>query len=520
MTRFPASSQRILPARAPDDRTREGATTPGAGLAAGLKAVLAPADTSQMDSEAGAETPTDRRASRRLSIAVQDATDPMRVMQRVVDEVLLLIPEADSAVVELADDDTLKCVCSAGDNRVGYQLPLDSSLSGVAVRTKRALRCDDTETDDRVNLDVARRVKNRSLVKVPLFKGEAVFGALGVGSSRARAFDDSHVSTLARLGEFVTVVLGAAADLNRVATAVLSETEPAAADHLAISEFVAHVVAPAIADDLGARKRVEETLREKSYSTVFQPIFDLDSGAMVAVEALSRFDGPPEQPPDRWFADAEVVGLGWALELAVLRRAISELPGLPEDCRMAVNIGPETVMQPLLQEILRDAPAERITLELTEHGHVGKYDELRRVIARLRSLGVKLAVDDTGAGCASLAHIVKLAPDIIKLDRDFTIGVDADPVRRGLATAVVSFALDIGAQVVAEGIETECELETLCSLGVEFGQGFLLGMPVPLDELDTTSQSDAVRSLLENRRRGLTASLRSRLTRSKQPATV
>lgn len=447
---------------------------------------------------------------------MQSETDPMQVMQRVVDEVLLLIPEADSALVELAEGDMLTCVCAAGENPIGYQLSIDSSLSGEAVRTKTTLRCDDTETDERVNQEVARRKKTRSLVKVPLLRGDDVFGALGVSSSRPHAFDDSHVATLERLGEFVTVVIAAAADLNRVATAILSEPPVSGAcDQLGISEFVAHVLAPTVAEDLGARKRVEETIREKSYSTVFQPIFDLETGEMVSVEALSRFEGPPEQPPERWFADAQSVGLGWALEIAVLRRALSRLPDLPPKCRLAVNLGPETMTQPLLFETLEAAPTERITVELTEQGPIRDYDELGKVIARLRERGAKLAVDDTGAGSASLAHIVKLAPDIIKLDRDFTIGVDVDPVRRSLATSVVSFALDIGAKVVAEGIETEYELETLCRLGVDFGQGFLLGLPLPLEELDEAGQCGAVQALLEHKKRGRPGSLRSLLTRSR-----
>jgi EAL domain-containing protein (putative c-di-GMP-specific phosphodiesterase class I) len=99
---------------------------------------------------------------------------------------------------------------------------------------------------------------------------------------------------------------------------------------------------------------------------------------------------------------------------------------------------------------------------------------------------VRLAIDDTGAGYASFAHILKLAPDIIKLDRELTSGIDRDPGRRALASALVSFASGLGAEIIAEGIETAAELEVLQGLGIHYGQGYLLCRPTSIDSIPSS----------------------------------
>jgi EAL domain-containing protein (putative c-di-GMP-specific phosphodiesterase class I) len=122
-------------------------------------------------------------------------------------------------------------------------------------------------------------------------------------------------------------------------------------------------------------------------------------------------------------------------------------------------------------------------MELTEEAKVDDYERLSVALERLYAMGVRLAIDDTGAGFASLAHILKLTPHIIKLDRELTSGIDRDPVRVTLASALVSFAAGLGAEIVAEGIEIEAELDMLCDLGIRYGQGFLLSRPTSLDAL-------------------------------------
>ena len=108
-------------------------------------------------------------------------------------------------------------------------------------------------------------------------------------------------------------------------------------------------------------------------------------------------------------------------------------------------------------------------------------------------LGVRLAIDDTGAGFASLAHILKLAPDLIKLDRELTSGIDRDPVRCAPGAALVSFASRIGAEIIAEGIETASELEVLRGLGIRYGQGFLLCRPTSANSVPSRLSREASR---------------------------
>jgi EAL domain-containing protein (putative c-di-GMP-specific phosphodiesterase class I) len=213
---------------------------------------------------------------------------------------------------------------------------------------------------------------------------------------------------------------------------------------------------------------------------VYQPILDLGTGEVLGAEALARFGTEPQRSPAQWFVEAAEVGLGIQLELAAIRRAAEGFALLPPAAFLSVNASAETIRSPALLDTLAGLPAARLVIELTEHEPVGDYSLLLTPVARLRELGVRLAVDDAGAGFASLQHILQLAPDLIKLDRVFIEGLAQDPVRRALTTALVTFAHDIGATLVAEGVATGEELEALRSIGVRHGQGRFLGEPMGL----------------------------------------
>jgi EAL domain-containing protein (putative c-di-GMP-specific phosphodiesterase class I) len=213
---------------------------------------------------------------------------------------------------------------------------------------------------------------------------------------------------------------------------------------------------------------------------VYQPILDLTTGEVLGAEALARFGTEPQRSPAQWFMEAAEVGLGIQLELAALRRASEGLPLLPPNAFLSVNASAETIRSPAMLSALDGLPTSRLVIELTEHERIEDYDALVAPVARLRSRGVRLAVDDAGAGFASLQHILRLSPDIIKLDRIFIEDLAEDPVKRALTTALVSFAGDIGATLVAEGIATGPELEALRSIGVRHGQGRFLGDAAPL----------------------------------------
>jgi len=226
--------------------------------------------------------------------------------------------------------------------------------------------------------------------------------------------------------------------------------------------------------------RIRGICAEGELAMVFQPIFELDGGACVAFEALTRFPGEPGVPPALWFARAAEVGVGVELELAAVRAALTHLDDLPEGVLLSLNVSPATAIAPAF-EALVEPVAERVIVELTEHERVEDYAPLEAVLTRLRERGATVAVDDVGAGFASLRHILSLAPDIVKLDLSLTREIETDPGRRALTSALVEFADGIGAAIAAEGIETEGEVALLRDLGVDQGQGYFLGHPLALE---------------------------------------
>lgn len=225
------------------------------------------------------------------------------------------------------------------------------------------------------------------------------------------------------------------------------------------------------------RDEIGRVAQGRGLSMAFQPIVDLRTRVVVGFEALARFPTPPA--PQQWFAEAVALELGIQLELAAIRRALEAIPRLPDGTYLSVNASHHAAMSPEVSSIL--APhAAVIVVEITEHEPVDDYPRLAADLTGLRRLGVRIAIDDTGAGFASLQHILQLAPDIVKLDISLTRGIDHDRARRALAASLITFADETGMEIVAEGIETRAELEALLELGVPFGQGFYLAEPGPL----------------------------------------
>jgi EAL domain-containing protein (putative c-di-GMP-specific phosphodiesterase class I)/CheY-like chemotaxis protein len=228
-------------------------------------------------------------------------------------------------------------------------------------------------------------------------------------------------------------------------------------------------------------ERVEATLARGLLAMVFQPICDLASHEAIGFEALARFELEPVRTPDVWFAEAAEVGLLVELELTAVRAALGALPALADEAFLAVNVSPSTLCGPELLDVIRDTrDAERIVLEATEHAPIDDYELATRALEALRAHGVRLAVDDAGAGFASLRHIVRLSPEFIKIDGTLTRRVDADRSQRALTKALIAFAGETDATIVAEGLETDDQVTALRELGVTLGQGYRLGRPGPL----------------------------------------
>ncbi|MEA2317416.1 MAG: hypothetical protein QOD44_1605 [Solirubrobacteraceae bacterium] len=215
----------------------------------------------------------------------------------------------------------------------------------------------------------------------------------------------------------------------------------------------------------------------EALTVAFQPIMDLRTGRVAGYESLARFNRMPQRAPNVWFDQAHRAGLGYALEARAVELALAT-PGRPEGTYLAVNLSPSSLLSEQVQRVL-PARLDDLVIEVTENELVSGDPEIVAAIAALRERGARLAVDDTGAGYAGLTHVMRLAPDVIKLDRALTTGVDADPVKGALIASFVRYARDIDATVCAEGVETEAELERLADLDVAYGQGYLIARPSP-----------------------------------------
>jgi diguanylate cyclase (GGDEF)-like protein len=215
--------------------------------------------------------------------------------------------------------------------------------------------------------------------------------------------------------------------------------------------------------------------RDDGLTVVFQPIVNLSTGKIIGFEALARFPNGPQRGPDVRFAQAHRCGLGPQLEAQAVRQALL-FPGRPKGTWLSVNLSPNALQSDELKAVLPQ-DLDGIVIELTEHEQIWDDEEVGRRLDDLRSRGAKIAVDDAGAGYAGLQQVMRIQPDVIKLDRSLIRGVDDDIAKAALIDSIVRFARRAGATVCGEGIETEEELRALADLDVSCGQGYLLARP-------------------------------------------
>jgi PAS domain S-box-containing protein len=229
--------------------------------------------------------------------------------------------------------------------------------------------------------------------------------------------------------------------------------------------------------DAMLRERVNEVLDAGPLPMALQPIIEVATGRVIGAEALARF--PDGRPPTVWFDEAGEAGLRFELETHAIFSAVRRLSELPAEACLSVNAGPEVITDPRFVPLMVESglPLDRLVLEVTEHVRIDAYEGLVDRLAALRAAGMRLAVDDAGAGYASLTHVLHLRPDIVKLDRSLIANVDSDRARRTLITSLTLLAMDIGAEVTAEGVETTAELEAVADLGIDHAQGYLIGRP-------------------------------------------
>jgi diguanylate cyclase (GGDEF)-like protein/PAS domain S-box-containing protein len=225
------------------------------------------------------------------------------------------------------------------------------------------------------------------------------------------------------------------------------------------------------------RAEVESLLaREDSPAIVLQPYLDLRTGRVAGYEALSRFPGS-ERPPNAWFSQAHRFALGGRLEARALERALA-LPDRPPGTDLSLNLSPSALVSDEVWAVLPD-DLSGLVIEITENELAFSKEPLSAAIDRLRERGARLAVDDAGAGYAGLKQLMRLDPDVIKLDRTIVTDVSRHPTKAALVEALARYARRIGAVVCAEGVETLEDLRTLVELDVTYAQGWAIARPAP-----------------------------------------
>lgn len=257
---------------------------------------------------------------------------------------------------------------------------------------------------------------------------------------------------------------------------------------LAMMRVFAELAAKQIDQELVSLKRnremenrIDALLSQNQLSMVYQPIYHLIQKRITSFESLARFSASPLRTPDAWFREAAMEGFGPQLELQAIELALQAFRYLPEDMHLSLNLSPETILKGRFQALLEGLPIHRIVLEITEHAAIDSYDLFLAALRPLRDRGLRIAIDDAGAGYASFRHILNLAPDLIKLDISLTQRINIDKPRRALAAALIRFAEKTGSSIIAEGIETAAEFNTLAELGIDKAQGYFIGHPMPLN---------------------------------------
>ena len=284
----------------------------------------------------------------------------------------------------------------------------------------------------------------RAAAYVPLRRGDALLGLLVTGSRHQHGAEllSQGMSALAEFGALTVGLIGPALATRQQA------------------------------DDV--RLELVGIMQRKAFSSVFQPIVGLVDRSPFAFEALTRFhDG---SPPDRRMVEAEAVGMGLRLEAATLALSLKSVRLMPTGTALALNVSPALILEGRTLKRLLGPIRQAVTLEVTEHRQIVDYEAVRQSLRDLPAT-VGLAIDDAGAGFASLRHVIELRPDYVKLDRGLVSGLDGDLARRAVVAGMVQFARNAGCTLIAEGVETEAEHETLLELGVENGQGYLYGRP-------------------------------------------
>lgn len=422
----------------------------------------------------------------RLVTALSTSVDPASLMIRVAEQACVFMANADGAAITLlrASDNAYVTVSASGvlTSALGFVIPKDRSLQGIAAREKHPLLVDDALVDTRLSQRVRalnRQWGTRSWAVIPLIHNGAAMGSLMLAATVPGAFTATDIDPMVAVSDFVSALIASQSELSTLLThAIVDGHDPAEAAFTA--RFVASVMVPEAAEAEGHRVRLDALLAQPDVLRVaFQPIVHLASHRTIAYEGLARFPASSGLAPAQWFSTARRMGRGLDLEYAALRAVLAAARGIPADSPIAVNLSPTAALEAPIQDFLL-AQDRRLIIEITEHEPFP--DGLAVGLTHLREHGIGLAVDDAGAGYASFTQLLRLRPDVIKIDGELIADIDKDPAKRAIATALTSLGTEMNATIVAEAVETAGQLQTLIHLGIEYGQGFHLGAPRCLEK--------------------------------------
>lgn len=377
-----------------------------------------------------------------------EPSDSVEDLAERVCSTLVSLPNIDTAAVLGFAGDTVTVLSqqgAGGRSRQGDQLP-----GALGLEVQRRARAG--PWGDELELPSGASGGSATVLSAfaPLVAGNDVVGVLALGLDRRRTVPAPTGSALAT-----------AIDLAHAVTAVLGPALGQGAQRAA------------------GRATVERVITARAFTPVFQPIVRLHDRAIIGYEALTRFaDGVR---PDVRFAEATVLGLGLQLEAATLAAIAGDAAALPVDRWLSVNASPALMLEHTPLEQARRTVGRHLVVELTEREEVEDYHALEAALASLDDTA--LAVDDAGAGYASLRHILTLHPGYIKLDMTWVRDLESDTARQAIVAGLNHFARLTDCRVIAEGVETEAEAATLRHLGVELGQGYLFGRPARVEDL-------------------------------------
>jgi EAL domain-containing protein (putative c-di-GMP-specific phosphodiesterase class I) len=405
------------------------------------------------------------------------------LMGRVAEQACVFMDKADGAAVTLlrASDNAYVTVSGHGvlATTPGFVVPKHSSIQGLAARKKHPALIHDARVDPRLPPRVRAMNKQwgtRSWAAIPLTYNDDAIGSLLLAAKAPGAFTDTDVDALLAISRFVSALIFTGSQLSTLLTDVMTDSDDRGQRALT-ARFIASVMMPEAVETEALQDRLDAVLAQpNALSAVFQPIVHLASGTTRAYEGLIRFPASSGLTPTQWFSAARRLGRGLDLEHAALCTVLSAARRIPNDYQVTVNLSPSAALEPANQDVLA-AQDRALAVEITEHEPFP--DDLGPGLRRLRDRGISVAVDDAGAGYASFTQLLRLRPDIIKIDGELINGIDEDPVKRALATALKSLASELPADLVAEAVETGSQLETLVRLGIEYGQGLYLGGPQP-----------------------------------------